>query len=267
VNAKAFFVSALGGALELGVATPDDVLRHVTPEVLAAHLPRPLWARLLTACLGAPKVDAQLVVETVGVANLCEHVPAAIVWGCIADIAARALGKSADQPAIPAVPTAIVEAKSAPTAAKSSARVPLAPAPPEAPKRPTPPPSPSPSAQGPAIPPVEQHGDEPTRPPSSQRFRQASTGIGRIGNNASGARRPQAQAAPAPTPAPAPAQAAARVPGRRGSTEAESETETSVESGDWRGREIAVDDSQLVDWSEGASEPRDEDFGDFSRKR
>ena len=49
VNIKAFFTDALGQALELGIGTPDDVLRHVTPDVLAAYLPKPLWARLFTA--------------------------------------------------------------------------------------------------------------------------------------------------------------------------------------------------------------------------
>ena len=265
MNVKAFFTAALGGALELGVGSPDDVLRHVTPDILAAHLPRPLWARLLTACLGAPKVDAQLVVETVGIANLCEHVPAPTLWSCIADIAARALGQAGEQPT--AIPAPVVETKSAPAAAanKASARVPLAPAPPEAPRRPTPPPQPA--AQGPAIPPVGD-GAEDTRPAASQRFRQASTGIGRIGQNQ--VRRPQAQATPAPTPAPVAAAAAAtpaRTAGRRGQTEAETETETSVETGDWRGREIAVDDSQLVDWSSDNTESRDDDFGDFSSRK
>src|SRR5204862_6963729 len=83
VNLKAFFVATLSSALDLGIASPDDVLRHVTPDVLAIHLPRPLWARLLTACVGAPRVDAQLVVETIGVPNLCEHIPAPIIWACI----------------------------------------------------------------------------------------------------------------------------------------------------------------------------------------
>src|SRR5687767_14503109 len=91
VNAKGFFVAALSSALDLGIATPEDVLRHVTPDVLSLHLPRPLWARLLTAALGAPKVDAQLVVETIGVPNLCEHVPSPIIWACISEIAARSL--------------------------------------------------------------------------------------------------------------------------------------------------------------------------------
>src|SRR3954454_23122452 len=89
---KAFFVATLSSALDLGIAVPDDVLRHVTPDVLAHHLPRPLWARLLTACVGAPRVDAQLVVETIGVPNLCEHIPAPIIWGCIVEIGGRSLG-------------------------------------------------------------------------------------------------------------------------------------------------------------------------------
>ena len=92
VNLKAFFVATLQSALDLGIAIPDDVIRHVTPDVLAANLPRPLWARLLTACVGAPQVDAQLVVETIGVPNLCEHVPAQIIWACIEELAERSLG-------------------------------------------------------------------------------------------------------------------------------------------------------------------------------
>src|SRR5690242_21743014 len=88
---KEFLVSALGAALELGIGTADDVLKYVTPDVLSVHLPRPLWARLITACLGAPRVDATLIVETIGVPNLVEHVPSTIIWACIADIAARSL--------------------------------------------------------------------------------------------------------------------------------------------------------------------------------
>ena len=100
MNLKAFLTDALGQALELGIGTPDDVLRHVTPDVLATHLPRPLWARLFTACLGAARVDAQLVVETIGVPNLCEHVPSYLIWACISEIAARSLGQTYTAPTI-----------------------------------------------------------------------------------------------------------------------------------------------------------------------
>jgi len=88
-----FFVDALAGALELGLGTPDDVLKHVTPDVLAAHLPRPLWAKLLAACLAAPRVDARLVVETIGFPDLCANVPGGILWNIVQDIAVRALGR------------------------------------------------------------------------------------------------------------------------------------------------------------------------------
>jgi hypothetical protein len=243
VNLKQFLVDALSSALDLSVGTPDDVLRHVTPDVLAQHLPRPLWARLLTACLGAPKVDATLVVETIGVPNLCEHMPANVIWACIADIAARSLGKAA--PAEEVVQL---------TRPKSLTRPPLTPPPPEAvPVQPVAA-SASQPVRGPAIPKPtgeladllsELEEDEKPVPPArprpqtSQRFRQSNTGIGRPLGTA-GARRPQAQV---PMPA--------RAPFRRGGTEV-SEPEaanTAVDGADWQNREpIAVDDSQLVDW-------------------
>jgi hypothetical protein len=94
MSITAFFVDALGSALALGVATPDDVLKHVTPDALAGHLPRPLWSKLIAACLAASRVDAKLVVDTVGVPALCEHVPNGIVWGLLVEVAQRAMGKS-----------------------------------------------------------------------------------------------------------------------------------------------------------------------------
>lgn len=275
MNLKAFFVDALSAALELNLGTPEDVLRHVTPDVLAQHLPRPLWARLLTACLGAPRVDARLVVETIGVPNLCEHIPSPIIWACIADIGARSLGKTPEVATPPAPP------------ASSSGRAVLAPPPdPASPAVAPPPPAAAPVAVGPSIPapaptPVNQpladlineleQGDDARagqlarpRTSTSQRFRQSSTSVGRGGLGT--ARRPQAMAAPAPTQLPRPS-------GRRGATEvtAEPEPETAVEK-DWREKEIAVDDSQLVDWQTdlGAASAitGDDDFSDLgSRKR
>ncbi|MEZ4367067.1 MAG: hypothetical protein R2939_12405 [Kofleriaceae bacterium] len=100
-----FFTAALTSALEVGLATPDDILAHVTPHVLGVHLPRPLWARLITAALGSPQLSAQVIVDTIGVGNLCEHVPAAIIWGCLADIAQRSLGSQATSARAATVPT------------------------------------------------------------------------------------------------------------------------------------------------------------------
>ncbi|HMG56818.1 MAG TPA: hypothetical protein VK601_25130, partial [Kofleriaceae bacterium] len=241
MNLKAFFVASLSSALDLGIAVPDDVLRHVTPDVLAANLPRPLWARLLTACVGAARVDAQLVVETIGVPNLCEHVPAPIIWACIAELAARALGG-----VVLAVPAQVAPSSRpnlAPTAPVSRP-IPL----------PTPPPPP-PEARaavpaavsvGPSIPtPGVDDGDPArSRVPPSQRFRQTNTGIGRLASN--NARRPQAQAAPVPAAPPPITEPLLRV--KRGQTESD-DNETFVGGkDDWKNA-LAVEDEQLVDWS------------------
>jgi hypothetical protein len=219
VNLKGFFVTALGQALELSVATPEDVLRHVTPDVLSQHLPRALWARLLTACMGAPRVDAQLVVETIGVPNLCEHVPSHIIWGCIQEIAQRSLG----QPV-----TAVAPSASAPLAI-------------------TPPPPPTTTVAGPPNPLADVVASLDGGPPSpplrarsstGQRFRSNNTGIGRL---AASNRRPQAAAAAA-EPAPRTAEV------RRGATESDYDVETTVGKEDWKAA-LAVEDEQLVDWS------------------
>lgn len=277
VNLKAFFVATLSSALDLGIAAPDDVLRHVTPDVLAHHLPRPLWARLLTACVGAPRVDAQLVVETIGVPNLCEHVPTPIIWACIEEIGQRVLGGVVAAPASPRVASEAPSTNG--SGAATSRAVPLAtPPPPPAVEKPAPQP---PVAVGPSIPaptePSAGPGDDRPRAAPGQRFRPSNTGIGRLATNTSGSRRPQAQAAAptsagamaagsgALTPASAPATtttasgamsapsaepAAERPAGRvrRGQTEADFDLETFVGGkDDWKSS-LAVEDDQLVDW-------------------
>ena len=261
MNATAFLVDALTAALELGVATPADILRHLTPALLAAHLPRPLWARLLTACLGAPRVDPQLVLETVGIANLCTHLPAPLVWGCLAELGARALGGALPTAPSTFVASAPVTSASAPAVAATPAATPLAIGSPPEPRPVAPEPRPVLAANIP-LPSIEPRSEAaeaeraaalPTRArtPTSQRFRQTGTGLGRI---TAGQRRPQAQAS---TPETAPdhalgsgivAEIARHV--RRGETEVE--VVAPVESSDvrtpdeWRSQ-LVVDD-ELVDW-------------------
>ena len=265
MNVKGFFVTALSQAVDLAVASPDDVLRHVTPEVLAEHLPRPLWARLLTACMGAPRVDSQLVVETIGVPNLCEHVPIAVIWGCINEIAQRTLGQ---EPAVSLTP---------PIAVRPRPVVPLAMTPPPAEKVATPVAS-TPPAVGPSIPApglqsladvvasleadtMSSSSVPRSRTPTSQRFRNTNTGIGRLA--ATNARRPQASAPVADPVVPpgSPQQV------RRGSTEADAlDIETEIGKNDWKST-LAVEDEQLVDWSVADETAVGENTRDDPRKR
>ena len=242
MNVKAFMVSAMSSALDNGVAVPDDILRHVTTEMLAGQLPRPLWARLLTACMGAPRIDPQLVVETIGIPNLCEHVPTHVIWGCLADIAQRTIDGAP-------IPTPGFTATPATAASSSMLRQPLATPPPPEENRPT---ASGPSAPlGPSIPTPslgEIAGDtESTDAPPvrsrapSQRFRQSGTGIGRLAAN--NARRPQASTSPAVSEV---TQNTSRP--RRSGTEGDYDVETDVGSKeDWKSA-LAVEDEQLVDW-------------------
>jgi len=261
VNLKAFFVDALSSALELHVATPDDVLRYITPDVLSIHLPRPLWARLLTACLGAPRVDSQLVVETIGVPNLCEHVPAPIMWACIAAIGRRAIGFDA----LAAAPSAAVDDSpfvlhdrkplAAPPPAVIATGTPVATPVVAAPSLPSPtipdmaaeleaaPVIPSPSAAASA-------GPSRARTPSAQRFRQnQSPGIGRLApTGLTNPRRPQAAAVPSPLPSVL--GGVRSPPGKTPPPPAEPdnyEVVTELGKDDWKNA-LAVEDEQLVDW-------------------
>jgi hypothetical protein len=263
VNLKGFFVATLQSALDLGIAIPDDVLRHVTPDVLAAHLPRPLWARLLTACLGASRVDAQLIVETLGVPNLCEHVPVPIIWACIREIGQRSLEGG----------VVIATAAASPSRPISAARpIPLATPPPPAiePKAaiatPPPPTAVGPHIPTPATPEAELDASGRPRVPPGQRFRPSSTGIGRLAANSS-QRRPQAQATPPAPPAPPepPADRGSAPRVKRGSTEADFDLETYVGGkDDWKNA-LAVEDEQLVDWS--ASDETVTNGDELGRKR
>jgi len=269
VNLKGFFVTALSSALELEVATPEDVLRHATPDILSIHLPRPLWARLLTACLGAPRVDAQLVVETIGVPNLCEHVPQPIMWACLQEIGRRAIGADGESDGIVVVhdrkaPSAPLIAPSPPMVATGT---PVATPVITAPALPAPT-IPRPSTANPLgdlVNELEQEQERDrgaampsssasrARTPTSQRFRQSQTGIGRLApTSLTSPRRPQAAA----TPSASTSQILPSVLGSRSSNKTPPppadpvetfEVVTEMGKDDWKNA-LAVEDEQLVDW-------------------
>jgi hypothetical protein len=267
VNLKGFFVTALSSALELEVATPDDVLRHVTPDILSIHLPRPLWARLLTACLGAPRVDAQLVVETIGVPNLCEHVPQPIMWACLQEIGRRAIGAEGESDGV-----VVVHDRKAPSQPL------IAPSPPPVVATGTPVATPviaAPALPAPTIPrpttanPLgdlvselesEQERDRlggsssssssspsRARTPTSQRFRQSQTGIGRLApTSLTSPRRPQAAAPSGSLPSVLGGRSSNKTPPPPAEPET-FEVVTEMGKDDWKNA-LAVEDEQLVDW-------------------
>lgn len=266
VGVEDFFTASLGRALELGIATPEDVLAHATPAVLAEHLPREEWTKLLRACLAAPRLDARLVVDTVTVPVLCEHVPFAILWACLAQLATRALGRGLiAAPPPPAVVTPIAVAAPTTIAAPAPAPMTSAMTPPPAPMPATsasPPPAPMPTTPPaltptPAPAPLGRAGTAPIEPPPlgdpppSPRL-STTPGATSRGGSAIGARRPQASAS-APVAAPRKADMKTQPPAPKGRASTATDFEIETDLGEaWKkaGVEEQVDDDQLVDWAQ-----------------
>ncbi|MEZ4402657.1 MAG: hypothetical protein R3B06_21735 [Kofleriaceae bacterium] len=250
---RAFFTATIAKALEVGVATPADVVAHATPEVLAQHLPRPEWTKLLAACLGAARTDPALVVDTVTVPVLCEHVPPTILWACVAKLANRALGRGLVAPP-PAVAVMTPVAAAVPVVASAPVAAPAAVAAPAPVAASSSGPVAAPARAGTSdertadagrgapsrgstvdvprvarIPEPAPLGDPPSAPRAGSR-----TGLG--------ARRPQA-AAPVPPPSRAPEPRTSRA-----STATDFEVEADL--GGWKKDLEQVDDDQLIDWSQ-----------------
>jgi len=74
--------------LRLGVLAPEDILRHITPAVLATDLPPALVAAILQAGIDASGFDPALVVKTLSPENLAEHMPVPLLWNCLSEAAA-----------------------------------------------------------------------------------------------------------------------------------------------------------------------------------
>lgn len=89
---RRFLEAAIASGLDYGMVSEDEVLRELTPEILAECLPVSLKAALLRACFEADKVDPELVVRTLGVASLAEHSPIPELWKIVSAAGLRAAG-------------------------------------------------------------------------------------------------------------------------------------------------------------------------------
>lgn len=98
---RRFLYEIIGMGLELETVSPDDVLRHITPEVLAHHLPVALKAKLLHASLNAERMTPALVVESIGVEGLVEHSPMPALWAVVRSAVERQLGSLPDRVPVP----------------------------------------------------------------------------------------------------------------------------------------------------------------------
>jgi hypothetical protein len=86
-----FLEAALSTGLETKIITPDDVCRHIEPDVLASHLPVDAKTALLSASLKAGKMSPNLVFEVIEPRVFAEHMPEHMLWACIAEAADKVL--------------------------------------------------------------------------------------------------------------------------------------------------------------------------------
>ncbi len=89
---RKFLEVVLASGLHNGVLAPADLIRHAPPAVLAERLTVRQKAKLLAAGLAAGKMSPQLILDTVGIEGLVEHVPAGVLWACVAEMAGTSLG-------------------------------------------------------------------------------------------------------------------------------------------------------------------------------
>ena len=98
-----FLEAAMTVGMECDLIRPDDVLRHLPPDILAENLPVDSKTRLLSASLQAGRMDADLVFEALDVRVLAEHMPMHYLWACISEAARRALNEDSGATATAAV--------------------------------------------------------------------------------------------------------------------------------------------------------------------
>ena len=86
-DVQTFLSQAVKSGIETDQLSSDALLQHATPSVLAANLPTELAASLLQASLEAGSMSPDLIIETLGVDALAEHLPAKALWACVCEVA------------------------------------------------------------------------------------------------------------------------------------------------------------------------------------
>jgi hypothetical protein len=77
-------------ALELEIMAPEDVLMHVTPDLLAAYLPPDVMTGVLQASLKTGLMTPQIILSVAGPELLSRHIPPGVLWDAAQDAARRA---------------------------------------------------------------------------------------------------------------------------------------------------------------------------------
>lgn len=84
IGAREWLRRGLAAGLDGGVLTAGDVVRHVDAKVLSHAFPDELTTKLLEASLAAGKMNADLIVATLGTTAIAKHAPTDTLWAIFA---------------------------------------------------------------------------------------------------------------------------------------------------------------------------------------
>ncbi len=80
----------MAAALDHNSLQPDDVINHVSPTVLAAHLPPDVMSNVLAASLTAGQMTPEVILRSAGPGVLSRYVPPEVLWAAVTEAAQRA---------------------------------------------------------------------------------------------------------------------------------------------------------------------------------
>ena len=83
-----WFTRIIEAGLAENIFGAQEVLTHVTPEVMANHLPPDVMTKVLQSSLAAGTMTPDRVLETLTPEILSEHIPLPVLWACVAQAAA-----------------------------------------------------------------------------------------------------------------------------------------------------------------------------------
>lgn len=86
-NRRTWLAIVLDEGLNLGILTPEDILRHATPAIIATDLPPPLVASLIEAGLAHGMFTPDVLVHHLGPRTIAEHMPIPVLWDCVNEVA------------------------------------------------------------------------------------------------------------------------------------------------------------------------------------
>ncbi len=78
-----WFAELLEAELTCDIATAEEILSHITPEVIAEYLPNDLVAKIVESSLETGEMSPKAVLSLATPVALAENIPHAILWNCI----------------------------------------------------------------------------------------------------------------------------------------------------------------------------------------